>query len=59
MLLLCRSLKVLPETLKKIVTFLKTLQAQFFSKLKFAKKTLGLNRSLELVNITALDLFAI
>lgn len=40
MLLLCRSLKVLPETLKKIVTFLKTLQAQFFSKLKFAKKKL-------------------
>ena len=32
-LLLCRSLKVLPKTLKKIGTFLKTLQTQFVSKL--------------------------
>ena len=37
-LLLCRSPIALPETLKKIVTFLKTLQPQFFAKLKFAKK---------------------
>ena len=58
-LLLCRSPKALPETLTKIVTFLKTLQAQFFAKLKFAKKKLGLIHSLELVHITALELLAI
>ena len=43
-LLLCRSLKVLPKTLKKIGTFLKTLQPWFFSKLKFSKNIASTGR---------------
>ena len=57
-LLLCRSPIALPETLTKIVTFLKTLQAEFFARLKIAK-IIGLTQSLELVNIIALELLAI